>query len=62
MIMRAVLLNLYGRVGYRMTEHFGINMGYQFTEFDLKYQRSRDRETEFDVSFHGPTLSLSYQF
>jgi opacity protein-like surface antigen len=53
---------LFARVGYRFSDHFGVNLGYQFTEFDLTYQQSRDRESEFDVSFHGPTLSLSYGF
>ncbi|MEH6608096.1 MAG: outer membrane beta-barrel protein [Halioglobus sp.] len=53
---------VYGRVGYSFTEHIALNLGYQFTDFDLKVQESRGREAEFDVGFHGPTLSLSYRF
>ena len=53
---------LHARVGYSFTEHMDVNLGYQFTDFDLTVQESGGREAEFDVSFHGPTLSLSYRF
>jgi len=53
---------VYGRMGYRLTEHVGVNIGYQFTDFNIEYKPDSNRESEFDVSFHGPTLSLAYRF
>jgi hypothetical protein len=53
---------LHLRTTYRVTDHFSASLGYQYTSFDLTHEKSRYRETEFDVDMDGPTIVFSYAF
>lgn len=48
------------RLYYRFGDHFGVALGYQYTDVDVSHQRKRV-ETQFEVQLRGPTLTLSYQ-
>lgn len=51
---------LHARVGYRFTDRFGVNLGYQYSDIELTQDSGR-RESEYNVNFRGPTLSLTYR-
>ena len=52
---------IHARAAYRMTEHFGVALGYQFLDMDFSVDRSRG-EAGFDIEFDGPSLHLTYSF
>jgi len=52
---------LHARLGYSITEHFGVSAGYQFLSMDYSVQRKRG-EAGIDIEFSGPTLQLGYRF
>ena len=49
------------RTMYRLTEHFGMGVGYQHVDVDLTVDGS-DVESGFDIQFSGPTAYLAYSF
>ena len=52
---------IHARTVYRLTEHFGIALGYQFLDMDLTVDRTRG-DAGFDIQFNGPSLHLAYSF
>ncbi|TGD73408.1 hypothetical protein E4634_10260 [Mangrovimicrobium sediminis] len=50
------------RIIYAPGEHLGFSLGYQFMEVDLTYTSSSRKESEYDVTFTGPTAVISYRF
>ncbi len=54
-------LYLNARAEYRVTERFGIGLGYQFVDIDVE-RDTRDKKAEYVVDIRGPTLYLSYAF
>jgi opacity protein-like surface antigen len=54
-------LYTHARVGYRITDHLTFGVGYQYTEVDLKEEKSRG-ENEYKIQFTGPTAQLVYRF
>jgi hypothetical protein len=52
---------LHARTVYRLTEHFGIALGYQFLDMELTVDRDRG-DAGFDIQFNGPSLHLAYSF
>ncbi len=53
---------LHPRIGYLFGDHWAVSLGYQWVDIDLTYERSSNRETEFDAEFRGPTVFLNYRF
>ncbi len=53
---------LHARAGYWFNEHWAASLGYQWVDIDLTQEKSRDRETQLDATFRGPTLQLIYRF
>lgn len=52
---------LHARTVYRVTERFGLGIGYQFLNVDLTVDKAHG-EAGFDVEFKGPAVYLSYSF
>ncbi len=52
---------VHARTTYRITERFGVGLGYQYVDVDLIHNKSNG-EAGFDIQFSGPTASLSYSF
>jgi opacity protein-like surface antigen len=52
---------VHARTMYRLTERFGVGVGYQYVDVDLEVDRSRG-EAGFDIQFQGPTAYLAYSF
>ena len=54
-------LYLSGRVQFRFTDRLGVALGYQFTDVDVR-RKQRNRQSEYDLEFSGPSLQLTYGF
>jgi len=52
---------IHTRVTYRMTERFGVALGYQYLDMDFSVDRDRG-EAGVDINFNGPSMHLSYSF
>ena len=52
---------VHARTMYRLTERFGVGVGYQYVDVDLEVDRPHG-EGGFDIQFHGPTAYLAYSF
>ena len=48
-------------ITYRVSEHFGAGVGYQYVDVDITEEREHG-EAGFDIQFYGPTVYLSYSF
>ena len=44
------------RVGFRFTDRWMLTAGYQLVDIDLTYERSKNRETEYNIQLSGPTV------
>ncbi|MFT5333748.1 MAG: hypothetical protein ACJAUG_000768 [Halioglobus sp.] len=51
----------YARANYRITERFGLGIGYQYLDMDFSVDRDRG-EAGFDIQFNGPSVHLGYSF
>ncbi len=54
-------LFLHGRAAYRITEHLGLSVGYQFLDVDVTRSQPRKRQ-EYDIEFEGPTVTFTATF
>ncbi|MEH6584220.1 MAG: hypothetical protein V7754_19975 [Halioglobus sp.] len=52
---------VHARANYRMTERFGVGLGYQYLDMDFSVERDRG-EAGFDIQFNGPSVHLAYSF
>ncbi len=52
---------VHARTIYRVTERFGVGLGYQFLDVDLTEDRPHG-EAGFDIQFQGPAAYLAYSF
>ncbi len=52
---------IHARVAYKMTERFGLAVGYQYLNMDFSVERDRG-EAGIDIDFNGPSVHLSYGF
>jgi len=52
---------IHARLGYSITEHFGVAAGYQLLNMDYSVQRKHG-EAGIDIEFSGPTVQLAYRF
>ena len=55
-------LYLRGLVEYRLTEHWGAGVGYQFTDVDIEHNRSDGDFEEYEVDLNGFHGYVSYSF
>jgi len=51
--------DLYGGVGYYITENTSLNVGYRWLDINVE---ADDRPTELDIEVYGPTLELTFNF
>jgi len=50
-----------GRVNYRLTDRFGVGLGYQYLDMDFSVKRGNG-EAGVDIQFNGPSAYLTYSF
>lgn len=55
------LMVLAANLEYRLTDHFGIGVGYNYIDMDLTIDQSR-REDNYDLEYNGPVLYVSAGF
>jgi opacity protein-like surface antigen len=55
------LVSLSANLEYRLTDHFGIGVGYNYIDMDLTIEQSR-REDNYDLEYNGPVLYISAGF
>ena len=55
------LISLNANLEYRLTDHFGIGVGYNYIDMDLTIEQSR-REDNYDLEYNGPVLYVSAGF
>ncbi|WP_439106219.1 hypothetical protein [Congregibacter sp.] len=46
---------------YRMGKQFGVSLGYQITDIDIKQTRARST-IDLNAQLDGPTVTLTYSF
>lgn len=49
------------RAFYQFSDRFGVALGYQYTDIDIRQQRDRGT-LSYDVALEGPTLTFAYGF
>ena len=50
-------------LNYRIGDGFNLSAGYQYTDIDItRDQRKRQRLSEYDLEYSGPSIHLSYGF
>lgn len=52
---------VHARASYRITERFGLGIGYQYLDMDFSVDRDPG-EAGFDIQFNGPSIHLGYSF
>ena len=52
---------LHARTVYRITEHFGVGLGYQLVDVEVEYDGGRG-DSGFDIEFTGPSAYITYSF
>ena len=55
------LVTLSANLEYRLTDHFGIGVGYNFVDMNLEIEQSR-RDDEYNLEYTGPVLYVSAGF
>jgi hypothetical protein len=55
------LVTIAANLEYRLTDHFGIGVGYNYIDMDLTIEQSR-REDNYDLEYNGPVLYVSAGF
>ncbi len=55
------LVTLSANLEYRLTDHFGIGVGYNYVDMDLTIKKS-SRKNEYDLEYNGPVLYVSAGF
>ena len=53
---------IHPRLAYTIGNHWAVTAGYQYVDIELTRSRSNGRELEFNSTFQGPTLFVSYRF
>ena len=46
---------------YRLTDHLGIGVGYNYVDMDLTIKKS-GRKDEYDLEYNGPVLYVTAGF
>ncbi len=55
------LLTLAANLDYRLTEHFGVGVGYNYINMDLTINKS-NRKDRYDIDYKGPVLYVTASF
>ena len=55
------LLTLAANLDYRLTDHFGVGVGYNYINMDLTINKS-NRKDKYDIDYKGPVLYVTASF
>ena len=55
------LITFTANLEYRLTEHFGLGVGYNYVQMDLEIEQSR-RTDAYDLNYSGPVAYVSASF
>ena len=55
------LLSLAANLDYRLTNHFGVGVGYNYIDMDLTIDKS-NRKDKYDIDYKGPVLYVTASF
>jgi opacity protein-like surface antigen len=55
------LLTLAANLDYRLTDHFGVGVGYNYINMDLTIDKS-NRKDKYDIDYKGPVLYVTASF